>query len=129
MSLDSDLRALLEPASHEQNHPAQAQRTQPTAPRGWETGVRYEHGGTMVVTAPSTEAQPGGEADWRERVEEMGLAIPEGFRVRLAQAKHDPAAWHRDNPGDDAVTRPVWRCRYVIEPTAPSGSPPTTFMP
>ncbi|MFC9280968.1 hypothetical protein [Streptomyces collinus] len=120
MSLDSDLQALLEPASHEQSHPAQAQRLQPAAPRGWEAGVRYEPGGTMVVTAPPTEAQPGGEADWRERVEEMGLAIPDGFRVRLVEAKHDPAAWHRDNQGDDAVTRAVWRCRYVIEPAAPA---------
>jgi hypothetical protein len=50
----------------------------------------------------------------------MGLAIPDGFRVRLVEAKHDPAAWHRDNQGDDAVTRAVWRCRFLIEPAAPA---------
>jgi len=124
MSLDSDLQALLEPASPEQSHPTQAQRTQPTAPRGWEAGVRFEPGGTMVVTAPPIEAKPGSEADWRERVEEMGLAIPDGFRVRLVEAKHDPAAWHRDAQGDDAVTRAVWRCRYVIEPATPTWQSP-----
>ncbi|MFG2408755.1 hypothetical protein ACGFR8_31315 [Streptomyces brevispora] len=118
MSLSNDLQALLEPASHDQSQPTQTQRLQPAVPRGWESGVRYEPGGSMVVTAPPAEQPPAGEADWRERVEEMGLAIPDGFRVRLAEARHDPAAWHRDAEGEDAVTRAVWRCRYVIEPAA-----------
>ncbi|MGY1502909.1 hypothetical protein ACW4TU_41145 [Streptomyces sp. QTS52] len=96
------------------------ERAYPVTPRGWESGVRYEPGGTMVVTAPPADKPPVGEADWRKRVEEMGLATPDGFRVRLVEAKHDPAAWHRDNQGDDAVTRAVWRCRYVIEPGAPA---------
>ncbi|MFF4902266.1 hypothetical protein [Streptomyces sp. NPDC001068] len=120
MSLSTELQALLEPAAPQQSQPAQSQRPQQAAPRGWESGVRYEPGGTMVVTAPPADSPPAGEADWRERVEEMGLAIPEGFRVRLVEAKHDPAAWHRDAQGDDAVTRAVWRCRYVIEPAAPA---------
>ncbi|MFE6185469.1 hypothetical protein ACFQ6U_13690 [Streptomyces sp. NPDC056465] len=120
MTLNHDLQALLEPASREQSQPAQTQRLQPPAPRGWESGVRYEPGGTMVVTAPPAEQAPAGEADWRARVEEMGLAIPDGFRVRLVEAKHDPAAWHRDAQGDDAVTRAVWRCRYIIEPASPT---------
>ncbi|MFF9901237.1 hypothetical protein [Streptomyces longispororuber] len=120
LTLTSDLQALLEPASHGQRQAAQVQRAYPAAPRGWETGVRYEAGGTMVVTAPPADQPPAGEADWRARVEEMGLAVPDGFRVRLVEAKHDPAAWHRDVQGEDAVTRAVWRCRYVIEPAQPA---------
>ncbi|MFJ7004141.1 hypothetical protein ACIQWY_29550 [Streptomyces albidoflavus] len=120
MSLDLELEALLEPVSAPQSHPPQTQRPQPAVPRGWESGVRYEPSGAMVVTAPPAETAPTGEADWRERVEQMGLAIPDGFRVRLVEARHDPAAWHRDHQGDDAVTRAVWRCRYVIEPAAPT---------
>lgn len=120
MSLTTDLQALLQPTNESQRQPTQVQRPQAPAPRGWETGVRYEPGGTMVVTAPATEQPPNNEQDWRERVEALGLAIPDGFRVRLTEARHDPAAWHRDAQGDDAVTRPVWRCRYVIEPAAPA---------
>jgi hypothetical protein len=30
--------------------------------------------------------------------------------------RYDPAAWHRDEQGDDAVTRPVWRYRFIVEP-------------
>jgi hypothetical protein len=120
MSLNNELQALIEPASHGQSQAPQVERAYPAAPRGWETGVRFEPGGTMVVTAPPADKPPAGEDDWRERVEEMGLAIPDGFRVRLVEAKHDPAAWHRDNQGDDAVTRAVWRCRYVIEPATPA---------
>ncbi|MFJ4880059.1 hypothetical protein ACIP93_33295 [Streptomyces sp. NPDC088745] len=120
MTLSNDLQALLEPASPEQSQAPQTQRAYPAAPRGWEEGVRYEPGGTMVVTAPPAEKPPAGDDELRKRVEEMGLSVPDGFRVRLAEAKHDPAAWHRDAEGKDAVTRAVWRCRYVIEPTAPT---------
>lgn len=118
MTLTADLDALLQPASHQQTGATQTQRLQPAVPRGWEEGVRYDPGGSMVVTAPPAEQPPVSEADWRQCVEAMGLAIPEGFRVRLTEARHDPAAWHRDAQGEDAVTRAVWRCRYVIEPAA-----------
>ncbi|MGA5135236.1 hypothetical protein ACPCTO_36215 [Streptomyces olivoreticuli] len=120
MTLTRDLQALLRPAAEAQSQPTEIQRSRPPAPRGWEVGVRYEPGGTMVVTAPAAEQPSNGEEDWRERVEALGLAIPEGFRVRLVEARHDPAAWHRDAQGDDAVTRPVWRCRYVVEPASPA---------
>ncbi|RZU28324.1 hypothetical protein EV284_6490 [Streptomyces sp. BK022] len=121
MTLTAELDALLEPAAAAQSGPTQVVRPQPAAPRGWESGVRWEPDGTMVVTAPPAETQPaGGVEEWRRRVEEMGLAVPDGFTVRLVEAKHDPAAWHRDKQGEDAVTRAVWRCRYVIEPAAPA---------
>ncbi|MFI9588090.1 hypothetical protein ACIHCQ_41345 [Streptomyces sp. NPDC052236] len=120
MTLTTDLQALLQPADAGQTQPTQIQRPQPAVPRGWEAGVRYEPGGTMVVTAPADEQPPNSEADWRERVEALGLAIPEGFRVRLVEARHDPAAWHRDAQGEDAVTRAVWRCRYFVEPGTPA---------
>jgi hypothetical protein len=45
----------------------------------------------------------------------MGVQIPEGYRVRIAEMRYDPAAWGRDEPGDDATTRPVWRYRFVVE--------------
>lgn len=70
----------------------------------------------MVVTTPSHEALPQDEGAWRTLVESLGLQVPEGWRVRLAEAKFDPAAWHRDEPDEAAITRPVWRYRFVVEP-------------
>ncbi|MER7759460.1 hypothetical protein [Streptomyces sp. NPDC097619] len=122
MSLTDDLNALLAPASAGQSMPPETTRPATTAPKGWEPGVRYEPGGSMLVTAPAAEAPPQDETGWRARVEALGLAVPDGYRVRLVEARHDPAAWHRDAHGEDAVTRPVWRCRYLIEPTAPGWS-------
>ncbi|MFF0481964.1 hypothetical protein [Streptomyces sp. NPDC004435] len=120
MTLSQDLTALLQPVTSAQARPSEVLHPAAPAPRGWEAGVRYEPGGTMVVTAPPTEHPPSNADDWQTRVEDLGLAIPDGWRVRLVEARHDPAAWHRDKQGDDAVTRPVWRCRYVIEPASPS---------
>ncbi|MFP3991001.1 hypothetical protein U9R90_26745 [Streptomyces sp. E11-3] len=119
MTLTNDLNALLQSTAAGPSQPSEALRAPAPAPRGWEAGVRYEPGGTMVVTTPAAEQPPVSETDWRARVEELGLNVPDGWRVRLVEARHDPAAWHRDAQGEDAVTRPVWRCRYVIEPAAP----------
>lgn len=56
------------------------------------------------------------------RVRDAGCPVPDGYVVELVQAEHtrteDPAAWHRDAQGEDAVTRPVvrqkWRMRYRV---------------
>ncbi|MER5482653.1 hypothetical protein ABT024_05465 [Streptomyces sp. NPDC002812] len=119
MSLADHLDVLLSPAAAAQSTPPETTRPSVSAPKGWEPGVRYEAGGSMLVTAPAANAPPQEEAGWRARVEELGLVVPEGYRVRLVEARHDPAAWHRDAQGEDAVTRPVWRCRYLIEPSTP----------
>ena len=47
----------------------------------------------------------------------MGVTIPDGYRVRIAEMKFDPQAWARDEPEQKyAVTRPVWRYRFIVEP-------------
>ena len=85
------------------------------APTGWDAGVKYEPDGTRVVTTgPIVEVDDSGYVDLVERIAGQ---VPKGFRVRLAEAKVDPAAWHRDGQGDDAVTRPITRYKFVIEPS------------
>lgn len=92
-------------------------------PTGWEPGVKYEPNGSRIVTTPpSPETE-----DYANLIATMGVTVPDGFRVRLVEAKYDPAAWHRDQefirrPERDgqmtkapAVTRPVWRYRFVVE--------------
>ena len=88
----------------------------PKVPKGWEPGVKYEPSGDMLVTTPPTSDLDGGQDEWRALVTAMGLTVPDGYRVRLVEAKHDPAAWQRDAVGEDAVTRPVWRLRFAVEP-------------
>jgi hypothetical protein len=56
--------------------------------------------------------------DVAEMVEELrllGISVPNGTVPRLVEAKHDPAAWHRDEQGDDAVTRSIVRRRWVFD--------------
>lgn len=111
MTLSDDLHRLaaLPGATEPQRSP------RPTAPSGWEPGVKYEPGGAMTVTStPSTALD--GEDDYRAAVEALGLRVPADHRVRLLEARFDPAAWTREHDGDDAVTRPVWRYRFAVEP-------------
>lgn len=90
-----------------------------TAPSGWDPGVRYDPAGAMQVTTPMLAALSG-EDEWAEAIGSLGITVPEGWRIRLVEAKYDPAAWHRDAQGDDAVTRPVWRYRFAVEPSPAS---------
>lgn len=97
-------------------------------PKGWEPGVRVEPAGTMTVTTPGEPGQVAGDpAAWVKMVEDLGLSVPEGWRVRLVEAKYDPAAWTRDDPEQRrAVTRAVWRYRFAVEPD-PFGGPDSDF--
>jgi predicted phosphodiesterase len=84
------------------------------APAGWEPGIRYEPDGSQLVTLPPSPALAD-EDSWTAAVEALGAKVPNGYRVRLVEAKYDPAAWSRGAQGEDAVTVAVWRYRFVVE--------------
>lgn len=133
-----DLTALVAPGgAHGTTIKGASRPSSSPDPKGWEPGVKYESN-RMVVTSTGQEANVQGDpAAWRQIVAQLGLEVPHGYVVRLAEAKYDPAAWHRDTeftewPDADeraasdkptsrytkapAVTRPVWRYRFVVEP-------------
>ena len=91
-----------------------AQRVRPTYPTGWEPGVLHEEDGNVTVT---TDLVPkiDDEDSWKAAVQALGVQVPEGWTVRLYEARYDPAAWHRDSEGGEAVTRPAWRYRFKVE--------------
>lgn len=92
-----------------------ARREREAHPKGFEPGVDMRTPGRWLVTTPPIERLTGGEAEWRTALEALVPDIPEGWRVRLVEMRYDPAAWHRDAKGEDAVTRPVWRYRFAVE--------------
>lgn len=102
-----------------QYQPARRERT--NAPSGYEPGIRYESSGVQIVTTPPM-AHLATEDDWGKAVAALGVEVPSGWRLRLVEARYDPAAWHRDEPGEDAVTRPVWRYRFAVEPDLAGGT-------
>jgi hypothetical protein len=83
---------------------------------GMEPGVRAEADGRAIVTTPDLVEMLGNEDAWREAVQSLGLTVPDGWAVRLMEMRHDPAAWHRDDADSPAVTRPVWRYKFSVEP-------------
>lgn len=85
-----------------------------SAPTGWEIGVKHQPDGTRLVTSGPVQ-----EADDPDGIlTSMGVEIPVGFVAKLQEIRHDPAAWTRENQGDDAVTRPVVRYKWAIVPVA-----------
>lgn len=152
MSTDALVRDLAALVTAGGNHPTTIKgASRPTAsasPKGWDPGVKYESNRMVVTSTGREENVQGDPAAWRAIVAELGLEVPHGYVVRLAEAKYDPAAWHRDTEfiqypdgvggeaSEDApqaedgtgparkspwtkapaVTRPVWRYRFVVEP-------------
>jgi hypothetical protein len=71
-----------------------ARRARPDYPNGWEPGVLHGDEGTLTVTTdrvPKLDDQD----SWKAAVESLGVSIPEGWAIRLYEARYDPAAWHR----------------------------------
>lgn len=97
-----------------------ARRERQSHPKGFEPGVDMRTEGQWLVTTPPMEALADEEA-WRGAMAELGLTVPQGWRVRLVEMRYDPAAWHRDAPEDAAVTRPVWRYRFAVEEAPADG--------
>lgn len=83
------------------------------APKDFQPGTKYEAGQLSQVTTGPVVGEVGPE-DYERIVAEMGVTVPEGFRLVLDEAKFDPAAWHRDEQGEDAVTRAIWRYRFKV---------------
>lgn len=114
MSLSESLARLAAAPEHD----APPRRAAPPAPRGWEPGVVYAPtGDSMVVTTTATAQADADPQAWHALVEQLGVQVPDGWRVRLVEAKYDPVAWTRETPEQDkATTQPVWRYRFAVEP-------------
>jgi hypothetical protein len=97
--------------------PTFATRARPAAPKGWEPGVKFTAPDVQEITTEAI-AHLDGEPDFKASIEAMGLTVPDGYRVRIAEMKYDPAAWHRDEgseAGTQAYTAPIWRYRFICE--------------
>jgi predicted phosphodiesterase len=70
---------------------------------------------TVNITATTTEALQDDNAI-KAFILANGGIIPEGYTARLVEARHNTAAWTRDNPEDNATTRGTWFYRFTIEP-------------
>jgi hypothetical protein len=96
--------------------PTFANRLRVVTPKGWEPGVKFDSSSVQYVTTEAVGTLEG-EPEWREAITAMGVTIPDGYRVRIAEMKFDPAAWTRDSDDQKlAVTKPVWRYRFIVEP-------------
>jgi len=97
-------------------------RVRSDAMKGFEPGVRAESDGSYLATTPDVLEMLGDETAWRQAVETLGITVPAGWTVQLVELRHDPAGWHRDSPEQKAVTRPVWRYRFKVEPAGPGSA-------
>lgn len=85
------------------------------APRGFEPGVQYVNDRPDTITTGPVTVPLEDAKDYAEAVNSMGITLPEGYTLRLVEARYDGASWTRENPGDPATTQPVWRYKFRVE--------------
>lgn len=89
------------------------------APKDFQPGIRYDQRtGVPTEITTAEQAHELGPEDWQDVVAKMGVRLPEGYRLVIDECRFDPAAWHRDEQGQDAVTRPIWRYRFKVVSSA-----------
>jgi hypothetical protein len=73
---------------------------------------------TATITA-TTDQHLTSEDAMADFVRANGGIVPDGYRVRLVESRHNTAGWTRDDPEQkNAVTRPVWYYKFIVEPIA-----------
>lgn len=105
--LSDDLDRLIEPTDG-------AQVPTLRVPAGWSPSVAYSRDGRAEIVTIG-EGTPDAD-DWTSEVRALGVTVPDGWRCRLVKVSHDPAAWIRHGQGEDAVTVPVTRRVWALEP-------------
>lgn len=70
-----------------------------------------------VIKATSTEDLRGkGDKAITQFIVSQGGVVPEGYRARLVEIRHQTHGWTRKNDGDDATTKPTFWYKFVVEP-------------
>jgi predicted phosphodiesterase len=73
---------------------------------------------TATITA-TTDRVLNTEDDMADFVRANGGVVPDGYRVRLVESRHNTAGWTRDDPDQKyATTRPVWYYKFIVEPVS-----------
>ena len=102
--------------------PIQPVRQRASHPKGWEPGVKFDSQNRQFVTTAPMPKLDGDEA-YQSVVESIIGSLPDGYQIRLVEARYDEAAWVREDPEQKyATTKPVWRYKFAVEPV-PSGEP------
>ena len=94
----------------------------PAARRGdWSFTAEYApHDPNSAIITATTAEQLRGDDAIRAFILAQGGVIPDGYRARLVEARHQTHGWTREPAAVEgktqAVTRPVWFYRFAIEP-------------
>ena len=82
----------------------------------WEPQVVFGDAGLpSVIVSPAMPAEVGDEGALQETLDFFGATIPAGYRARVVQISLDEVAWTRAEQGEDAVTRPGRRIKWIVE--------------
>jgi len=86
-------------------------------PRGWEPRVVLDNEGKpSAIYSPAMPEELDEKEVLKTTLDLLAAMVPEGYWARLAEVRLDNGSWFRGAQGEDAVTKPVRRYRWVVEP-------------
>lgn len=72
----------------------------------------------VIQTTTTEDLRGKGDDALKKFIVAQGGVVPEGYRARLVEIRHQTDGWTRTEQGDDATTKPTFWYKFVVEPIA-----------
>ena len=82
------------------------------------TAEYLPHDKNQSVIQANTDLDLRGKSDKdiEKFIKDQGGLVPEGYKVRLVEIRHQTHGWTRKKQGQDAVTKPTFWYKFIVEP-------------
>lgn len=82
------------------------------------TAEYLPHDKNQSVIQANTDLDLRGKSDKdiEKFIKDQGGLVPQGYKVRLVEIRHQTHGWTRKKQGQDAVTKPTFWYKFIVEP-------------
>lgn len=71
---------------------------------------------SIIQTETINDLRGKNDEELKSFIESQGGVVPDGYRVRLVEIRHQTHGWTRKKVGDDATTEPTFWYKFAVEP-------------
>lgn len=89
-------------------------------PKGQSTFVAeympHDKNQSIIQATTDYDLRNKGDKEIEKFIKDQGGVIPKGYRARLVEIRHQTHGWTRKKNGADAITRPTFWYKFIVEP-------------
>lgn len=70
---------------------------------------------SIIQTVTTDDLRGKSDEELESFIKKQGGVVPEGYRVRLVEIRHQTHGWTRKKVGEDATTEPTFWYKFAVE--------------